>query len=110
MIDQYRIVHRDGEITQQRRIVTLSIKGFFRPYIDYTFGEWVDVPILKTYKLRVGDRVRVNETAGFHRGCVGTINFIEPSGKVWLTRDNSDSPVYYHPDELDLEWRSPNDP
>jgi hypothetical protein len=51
-----------------------------------------------------GDRVRVSENAGFHRGTVGVVEFVEPSYKrVWVLRDFSDSPVYYSPAELEYE-------
>lgn len=51
-----------------------------------------------------GDRVVANQTAGFHKGAHGTVEFVEPSGKkVWVLRDHASTPVYYHPDELDFE-------
>jgi dCMP deaminase len=54
----------------------------------------------------IGNRVIVNETAGFHRGARGEIKFIEPSGQtIWVHRDGSSSLVYYRPNELDLDTR-----
>jgi ATP-dependent exoDNAse (exonuclease V) alpha subunit len=52
----------------------------------------------------VGDRVKVRKNAGFNRGAMGVIQFIEPTdgGKVWVLRDRSSSPVWYTADELEL--------
>ena len=109
--NQYRIAKRDGEIIQQTRTVTSTTKNkWYMPWL-YTvqreYSEWVDLPIVELYTFRVGDRVQVLESAGFHRGAMGEIVFIEPMGKCWVIRDNSGSPVYYHPEELTLIWRRP---
>lgn len=54
-------------------------------------------------KIQFGDRVRANNTAGFHRGAEGTVQFVEPSyEKVWVLRDHSSGPVFYFPNELDV--------
>ena len=50
-----------------------------------------------------GGRVVVNESSGFNRGARGVVEFVEPSGKVWVLRDGASSPVYFHPSELDKE-------
>jgi hypothetical protein len=51
-----------------------------------------------------GDRVRATENAGFHRGAVGVVEFVEPSyQRVWVLRDRSGSPVCYAPNELEYE-------
>ena len=52
-------------------------------------------------KLRVGDRVLVKQTAGFHKGAKGVIQYIEPSGKCWVRRDHASSDVWYAPEELE---------
>lgn len=110
---QYRLARRDGELVQQRRYVTSTTKNkWWKPWeyhVEYNEGEWVDFPIPEFHTLRVGDRVKVKNTAGFHKGATGEINFIEPLGRVWVTRDNSGSPVYYDTDELELIWRRPNE-
>jgi hypothetical protein len=49
-----------------------------------------------------GDRVKVKQTAGFHKGASGVVEFVEPSGeKIWVTRDGASSPVFYYGEELD---------
>lgn len=49
-----------------------------------------------------GDRVRVGKDAGFSRGSIGTIEFVEPNGKkVWVTRDRSGGPCFFYADELE---------
>lgn len=53
-------------------------------------------------KFYVGDRVKVNMDAGFHRGAIGTVKYVEPSGKCWVERDKSGSDVWYDPGELTL--------
>ncbi len=54
----------------------------------------------KTFKR--GDRVQANEQAGFHKGAKGTVQYVEPSGKIWVLKDGASSDVFYYPDELDL--------
>lgn len=49
-----------------------------------------------------GDRVEVNNQSGFHRGAKGIVEFVEPSGKVWVLRDKCVSAVFFYPKELDL--------
>lgn len=54
-------------------------------------------------RLKVGDHVRVNSIAGFHRGARGVVQFVEPSyDNIWVLRDGASSPVSYHPSELDI--------
>lgn len=50
-----------------------------------------------------GDRVFATHKAGFHKGAHGVVEFVEPTGKVWVLRDGASGPVYYMPDELDHE-------
>jgi hypothetical protein len=47
-----------------------------------------------------GDRVKGSATCGFNASMVGTVQYVEPSGKVWVRRDGSSSDVYYFPNEL----------
>lgn len=57
----------------------------------------------KPRKIAIGDRVKANDTAGFHKGAEGVVQFVEPSyEKVWVLRDGSSGPVFYHPSELDV--------
>lgn len=57
----------------------------------------------KPRKIQIGDRVKANQTAGFHKGAEGVVQFVEPSyEKVWVLRDGSSGPVFYHPSELDV--------
>jgi hypothetical protein len=112
--EQLRLVKKDGELIQQVRTVTSTVKNkWWKPWVyevEYDHSEWVDQPIPEIHTLRVNDRVKVKQTAGFHKGATGVINFIEPRGtRIWVTRDNSGSPVYYHPDELELIWRPPSE-
>lgn len=54
-------------------------------------------------KIQIGDRVVANQTAGFHKGAEGVVQFVEPNyEKVWVLRDRSSGPVFYHPSELDV--------
>lgn len=54
-------------------------------------------------KIRRGDRVQANQSAGFHKGAIGTVEFVEPTyTKVWVLRDGASTPVFYHPNELDV--------
>ena len=60
------------------------------------------VPEEDTPIFQVGDRVRVNDTAGFHRGATGEVVFQEPSGKrCWVLRDGASSPCFYYNYELE---------
>lgn len=49
-----------------------------------------------------GDRVEVNQHSGFNKGAKGVVEFVEPSGKVWVLRDGAGSEVFFYPEELDL--------
>ena len=54
--------------------------------------------------MKRGDRVRVVQTAGFHAGAHGIIEFVEPAyTRIWVLRDGASSPVYYSPSELEFE-------
>ena len=46
----------------------------------------------------VGSRVKV--IAGFNVGARGTVRYIEPTGRLWVRRDNAGSDVFYHPEEV----------
>lgn len=49
--------------------------------------------------LRRGHTVKV--IAGFNVGAKGVVEFVEPSGeKIWVLRDYTCTPVFYHPKEL----------
>ena len=50
-----------------------------------------------------GDRVSVNSSSGFHQGARGVVEFVEPSGKVWVLRDGASGPVFFYPKELDKD-------
>ncbi len=108
---QYRLIKRDGELVQQRREIWIVNKSkWWKPWeahYEIDGSDWFDTPILEYQTLRKGDRVKV--VAGFNVGAVGGIEFIEPRGTVWVTRDGSKSPVYYHKDELELIWRPPSE-
>ena len=59
--------------------------------------------VIGTAAIVKGARVRAKQNAGFHKGAVGTVEFVEPAGgKVWVMRDGASSPVYYHEDELEI--------
>lgn len=114
MTFDYRLVYVDEVLCQQRRSVKKIVyaKKWWKPWeysIDYDYGEWCTIPIEKIYTFRRGDRVRVTQSASFHKGAIGVVEFVQPSGKVWVLRDNSGSPVYYHADELELIWRRPKE-
>lgn len=109
---QWRIAKRDGQIIQQVRTVTSRVTNakWWKPWaykVEYDYSEWFDEPLEELYTFRIGDRVEVKQTAGFHKGAMGEVKFIEPRGRIWVLRDNSGSPVYYHNDELKLIWRTP---
>lgn len=108
MSREWRLIKRDGEIAQQMRDVTITVKPirWWRPWvyaIAREYGEWVDYPIIELHTFKVGERVRVKADAGFNRGAEGIITYIEPNRrKVWVRRDGASSDVYYSPDELTL--------
>lgn len=54
-------------------------------------------------KVPVGQWVRANGKAGFHRGAEGRVVFQEPSGGIlWVQREGTGGPCWYHIDELDF--------
>lgn len=64
----------------------------------------IDKAIAPNHKVfERGVRVLVRNTAGFHRGSKGIIEFVEPNGTVWVTRDGSNTPCWYKQDELQFE-------
>lgn len=109
---EMRFVRRNGELIQQERMVTSTTKTpkWWKPWlstVEYVRHPWVDVPILNIDEIKRGDRVEVLMTAGFHKGALGTVEYVAPDDKVWVLRDNAGSAVYYHRDELEVVWRSP---
>ena len=50
------------------------------------------------FEIKVGDRIKVLK--GFNVGARGEVKYIEPSGKMWVRRDHSNSDVFYLPDEV----------
>lgn len=50
------------------------------------------------FEIKVGDRIKVLK--GFNVGAQGEVKYIEPSGKMWVRRDHSNSDVFYLPDEV----------
>ena len=48
--------------------------------------------------IRVGSRVKI--VAGFNVGAKGTVNYIEPTGRLWVRRDGASSDVFYMPEEV----------
>jgi hypothetical protein len=59
-------------------------------------------PTRELIDFKRGDRVLINQTSGFSRGHKGTVEFVEPRGQIWVIRDGSGGPVYFHNHELDL--------
>ena len=49
-------------------------------------------------QIKVGSRIEV--ISGFHVGARGTVNYIEPSGRMWVRRDGASSDVFYNPEEV----------
>jgi len=107
---QYRLAKRDNKIVMQSRGMNVITKPAWRWWQLWKLGEyeltreydvWIDEPMIDLYEWKKGDRVRATNNAGFHKGAVGTVEFVEPSGKkVWVKRDGSTNAVYYHPEEL----------
>jgi hypothetical protein len=65
-------------------------------------------------QLRIGDRILVNQSAGFHRGARGAVVETPPGrdhypGCLWVLRDGAGSAVWYHRMELDRDpnWTPP---
>ena len=50
--------------------------------------------------IEVGSRIKV--ISGFNVGAKGTVNYIEPTGRMWVRRDGASSDVFYHPEEVKL--------
>lgn len=64
----------------------------------------IDKTIAPNHKVfERGVRVLVRNTAGFHRGAKGIIEFVEPNGTVWVVRDGSNTPCWYKQEELQFE-------
>lgn len=51
-------------------------------------------------KFKRGQRVK-GTRSGFNKGFLATVEFQEPCGRVWVTRDRTDGPIWCFPDELD---------
>lgn len=51
--------------------------------------------------LKQGDRVNV--IAGFNVGAKGVINYIDPTGKIWVRRKGASTDVFYTAEELELD-------
>lgn len=110
---QYRLAKRNGEIIMQKRSMEVITKRAWKWWqlwklgefeMERVHGEWVDEPFVDLHIWKKGDRVRANSNSGFHKGAVGTIEFVEPSGrKVWVLRDGARCAVYFHPEELEPE-------
>lgn len=54
-----------------------------------------------------GTRVVINEKSGFSRGSKGTVQFHDPTDKVWVLRDGADSAAFFRANEL---TRLPDEP
>ena len=48
--------------------------------------------------IKVGSRIKV--VSKFNVGARGTVNYIEPTGKLWVRRDGASSDVSYYPTEV----------
>lgn len=58
---------------------------------------------VKNNKFKIGDKVLANQKAGFNRGAVGVVKYVEPTGdKIWVLRDGASGDVFYFHYELDL--------
>ena len=56
-----------------------------------------------TQNFSKGNRIVVRDTAGFHRGARGVIEFVEQNGRCHVLRDGASATVFYDPSELKLE-------
>lgn len=73
-----------------------------RPALARVLGAFAQLyhqPSIKL-KFKQGDRIQVKQTAGFHRGALGVVQYVAPDGKIWVRRDNASSDVFYFADEL----------
>lgn len=66
-----------------------------------TFAQLYNQPSIKL-QFKQGDRIQVKQTAGFHRGALGVVQYVAPDGKIWIRRDNASSDVFYFADELNF--------
>jgi hypothetical protein len=57
---------------------------------------------INTIFLTPGTRVRVLQTAGFHKGARGVVTRVQDD-KIWVKRDRSSEPVWYLAYELSLD-------
>ena len=78
----------------------VALHPMLRDMISRTKAVDLIVEHFRVNSFKVGSRVRV--VAGFNVGATGTVNYIEPSGKLWVRRDQASSDVFYHPEELVL--------
>ena len=65
--------------------------------------EWIGGNILTHFgvedkSIKVGSRIKV--VSKFNVGARATVNYIEPSGKLWVRRDGASSDVSYYPTEV----------
>ena len=68
-----------------------------------TFGSEFDALKHCEIKFHRGDRVLVNQTAGFNKGATAEVKYVEPNEtRVWVRRDGSSFDVFYQSSELDL--------
>ena len=52
-------------------------------------------------QINIGSRIKV--LSGFNVGAKGTVNYIEPTGRLWVRRDGASSDVFYLPEEVGLD-------
>ena len=92
-----------------QKFAELIIRECLERTLDYKnddyYNGWLDYrdEIRKHFgvddvSIKVGSRIKV--ISGFNVGAKGTVNYIEPSGKMWVRRDGASSDVFYHPEEV----------
>jgi len=83
-----------GELIVRECIAVTDVTGG-RNVFSERLKEYFD---LKDDPIKVGDRVKV--IFGFSVGSHGIVNYVEPSGRMWVRRDGASSDTCYIPGEL----------
>lgn len=90
------------EFLQSKGEVSAAVFNNLKTALKIGIDEYLDLKNPKP-EFKRDDRVVVNQTAGFNSGARGVVEYVEPSGKLWVLRDGSNSACYYLPTELDFE-------
>lgn len=58
--------------------------------------------ISRKVKLKPGTRVVINNNSGFSKGSKGTVEYQDPTGRIWVRRDGASNAAFFHRNEIDV--------